>query len=74
MKAHSNRSTTGAPSRPTDFPFEIWANDSADFYADEAGSFDDNWIVSAGDLFGKMDLPTGLLEQDEFVTYYDKAA
>jgi hypothetical protein len=26
-------------------------------YLDDEGTFDDNWIVSAGDLFGGMTLP-----------------
>lgn len=58
----------------TEFSFEVWINDQADFLADESGSFDDNWIISAGDLFGQMDLPTSLTEHDEPVGYYDEAA
>jgi hypothetical protein len=27
-------------------------------YLDDEGTFDDNWIVSAGDLFGGMDSPS----------------
>ena len=53
----------------SEFSFEVWINDQSDSFADEAGSFDDNWIVSAGDLFDGMDLPT-----DEPLNYYDEAA
>ncbi|GAB4055052.1 hypothetical protein [Spirosoma litoris] len=49
--------------------FEIWINNDTDFLADEAGDFDDNWVVSAGDLFGNMALP-----HDEAASYYDDAA
>lgn len=66
MKTHKNQ--------PADFIFDVWVNDQVDFRSniadhDELGSFDDNWIVSAGDLFGKMDLPI-----DETISYYDDAA
>ena len=53
----------------SEFSFEVWMNNEFDPMADETGSFDDNWIVSAGDLFGRMDLPT-----DDAVSYYDEAA
>lgn len=53
----------------SEFSFEVWINNDIDSMADEIGLFDDNWIVSAGDLFGRMDLPT-----DEPVNYYDLAA
>lgn len=68
MKTRSTRSS--------EFAFDVWVNDQVDFLSNIAdhddigfGTFDDNWIVSAGDLFGKMDLPT-----DEPVNYYDEAA
>ncbi|GAB3224821.1 hypothetical protein [Spirosoma arcticum] len=66
MKTHRNQAS--------DYTFDVWVNDQADFPTyiadhDDLGSFDDNWIVSAGDLFGKMDLPT-----DEPVSYNDEAA
>ena len=66
MKTRNNQAS--------DFAFEVWVNDQVDFLShladhDDVGSFDDNWIVSAGDLFGKMNLPT-----DEPVSYYDEAA
>ena len=35
----------------SEFSFEVWINNDIDSRADEIGSFDDNWIVSAGDLF-----------------------
>ena len=59
MKSHIN----------SEFSFDVWINNDIDSMAEEFGSFDDNWIVSAGDLFGKMDLPT-----DEPTSYYDEAA
>ena len=37
----------------------------------ENGLYDDNWIVSAGDLFGQMDLSMSLIDYDP---YADKAA
>lgn len=68
MKTHSNKSAN--------FAFDVWVNDQVDFLSNIAdhddigfGSFDDNWLVSASDLFGKMDLPT-----DEPMGYYDEAA
>ena len=68
MKTRSNQSSN--------FSFDVWVNDQVNFLSNIAdhddigsGSFDDNWIVSAGDLFGKMDLPT-----DEPLNYYDDAA
>jgi hypothetical protein len=66
MKTHKNQ--------PSAFTFDIWVNDQADFPAyivdhDNLGSFDDNWIVSAGDLFGRMELPL-----DEPMNYNDEAA
>ncbi|KAB7725726.1 hypothetical protein F5984_25740 [Rudanella paleaurantiibacter] len=52
-----------------EFSFEVWINNDADSMADEIGSFDDNWMVSAGDLFDGMELPT-----DEPLYQYDEAA
>lgn len=53
-----------------EFSFDVWINNDFDSMADELiGSFDDNWLVSAGDLFGQMDLPT-----DEPHGYYEEAA
>ena len=49
--------------------FDGWGNSLADVSSDETGSFDDNWIVSAGDLFGAMELPV-----DEPEHYYNEAA
>lgn len=55
------------------FAFDVWVNDEVDFLSNIAdhddigfGSFDDNWLVSAGDLFGRMELPV-----NEPVSYYD---
>lgn len=53
----------------SEFSFEVWMNNDIDSMTDETGTFDDNWIVSASDLFGRMDLPT-----DDAVNYYDEAA
>lgn len=54
----------------SDFSFEVWINSDFDSMSDELlGNFDDNWIVSAGDLFDQMDLPT-----DEPLGYYEEAA
>ena len=53
----------------TEFSFEVWINDSDDYNNDDLGNFDDNWLISAGDLFGKMDLLT-----DEDYDYGDEAA
>lgn len=40
-------------------------------FTDETeGDFDDNWIVSANDLFGTFELP----EDFDFSTYIDQAA
>lgn len=68
MKTPKNQSSN--------FTFDVWVNDQVDFLANIAdhddigfGSFDDNWIVSAGDLFGKMELPL-----DVPVNYNDEAA
>lgn len=49
--------------------FDGWGNSLADVPGDETGSFDDNWIVSAGDLFGAMELPV-----DDTEGYYNEAA
>lgn len=53
----------------SEFSFEVWINSSFESTADETGDFDDNWIVSAGDLFGRMDLLA-----DEAINQYDEAA
>ena len=54
----------------SEFSFEVWINNDFDSSTDELiGSFDDNWIVSAGDLFSQMELPT-----DEPLGYYEEAA
>jgi hypothetical protein len=53
----------------SEFSFEVWINNDFDLMANEAGSYDDNWLVSASDLFGQMDLPT-----DDTASYYDEAA
>ncbi|AQG80151.1 hypothetical protein [Spirosoma montaniterrae] len=53
----------------SEFSFEVWINNDIDSMADEIGVFDDNWIVSAGDLFGQMELPV-----DEPIAYYEEAA
>lgn len=52
----------------SEFSFEVWISDQSDSFTDETG-FDDNWIVSAGDLFNGIDLPS-----DEPINYYDDAA
>ena len=44
----------------SEFSFEVWINNDNDSMADEIGSFDDNWSVSAGDLFDGMDVPTDM--------------
>lgn len=49
--------------------FEVWINNDIDSMAEEIGSFDDNWIVSAGDLFGGVEFST-----NDVVDYYDEAA
>jgi hypothetical protein len=64
MKARTNRTGISA-----EFSFEVWINNDVDSMAEEFGSFDDNWLVSAGDLFGKMELPV-----NEPMGYYDEAA
>ncbi len=38
----------------SEFSFEVWINDSDDYNNDGLGNFDDNWLVSAGDIFGEM--------------------
>ncbi|GAB3809534.1 hypothetical protein GCM10028819_51590 [Spirosoma humi] len=53
----------------SEFSFEVWMNNDFDSMAHEAGSFDDNWLVSAGDLFGQIDL-----SMDDSANYYDEAA
>lgn len=53
----------------SEFSFEVWMNNDFDAMAHETGSFDDNWLISASDLFGQMDLPA-----DDTVNYYDEAA
>lgn len=54
----------------SEFSFEVWINNDFDSMSDELiGNFDDNWIVSAGDLFGQMDLPT-----DGPLGHYEEAA
>lgn len=53
----------------SEFSFEVWINNDMDSVADEFSNFDDNWLVSAGDLFDGIDLPT-----DEPLNYYDEAA
>ncbi len=58
----------------SEFSFEVWINNDIDAMADEIGSFDDNWLVSAGDLFDGVELPTGMPYQDETLNYYDEAA
>ncbi len=63
----------------TELSFEVWLNDQTDFLTDETGSFDDNWIVSAGDLFGQMDSLTaiadlGMSDYSDQIDYYDEAA
>ncbi|QIP16328.1 hypothetical protein G8759_28665 [Spirosoma aureum] len=49
------------------------ASRSGDFlFIDESdGIFDDNWIVSANDLFGSFN-PIG--EGPDMITFYDRAA
>ena len=64
MKTRTNRTGVSA-----EFSFEVWINNDVDSMAEEFGSFDDNWLVSAGDLFGQMELPV-----DEPMSYYDEAA
>ncbi|GAA4414992.1 hypothetical protein GCM10023187_45100 [Nibrella viscosa] len=51
----------------SEFSFEVWINNDNNSMADEIGSFDDNWIVSAGDLFNGMELPADepLPQQEE---------
>ncbi|WP_338870768.1 hypothetical protein WBJ53_23625 [Spirosoma sp. SC4-14] len=49
--------------------FEVWINDQDTLLFDDTSTFDDNWIVSATDLFGSMDLPN-----DEEEKYYEEAA
>lgn len=69
MKTRNNRNGQSA-----DFTFDVWVNNQLDFLShiddhDDISSFDDNWIVSAGDLFGRMDIPL-----DEPMNYHDEAA
>lgn len=59
MKKHIN----------TEFSFEVWINNDADLMADDFGQYDDNWLVSADDLFGHLELPG-----DESVAYYQDVA
>ncbi len=49
--------------------FEVWINNDIDSMADEIGSFDDNWIVSASDLFNGLELPN-----DDSPRHYDEVA
>ena len=49
--------------------FEIWMNDQSDVEADDQGLFDDNWIVSGGDLFNSLESTN-----DDSVNYYEEAA
>jgi len=56
-------------SNTSDSFFDGWGHSLADASGDENGSFDDNWIVSAGDLFGAMELPV-----DDTERYYNEAA
>lgn len=69
MKTLNSRPDTGVNRHPADFSFDTWINDQDDLLDDDISSFDTNWIVSAGDLFGNMDLPT-----DDPQHYYDEAA
>jgi hypothetical protein len=59
MKKHIN----------TEFSFEVWINNDADSMADDFGQFDDNWLVSADDLFSHLELPG-----DDSNGYYQEAA
>lgn len=53
----------------SEFSFEVWINNDFDSMAQETGSFDENWLVSASDLFGQMYLPP-----DEAANHFDEAA
>lgn len=70
MKTLHNRPGTGTTRHPADFPFDTWINDQDDLLDDDISSFDTNWIISAGDLFGKMELPA----TETSASYYDEAA
>jgi len=71
MQTLSSRPRTSAVHHPADFTFDMWVNDQDDYLLDDdLSSFDTNWIVSATDLFGTLELPTTDEQQDQ----YDEAA
>ena len=71
MQPLSSRPRTSAVHHPADFTFDMWVNDQDDcLLDDDLSSFDTNWIVSATDLFGTLELPTTDEQQDQ----YDEAA
>ncbi|NEU69773.1 hypothetical protein [Spirosoma agri] len=41
------------------------------FFDENDGDFDDNWIVSANDIFGVFD---PLTDETDLTTYYEQAA
>jgi hypothetical protein len=47
---------------------DFLADGELDFFTEE-GTFDDNWIISANDLFNVMELPT-----DDYETDFREAA
>lgn len=40
----------------TEFSFATWINNDVDSTSDEFGQFDDNWLISADDLFRHLEL------------------
>ncbi len=71
MQTPNSRPRASAAHHPADFTFDTWVNDQDDYLLDDdLSSFDTNWIVSATDLFGNLELPTA----DEQQEYYDEAA
>jgi len=71
MQTPNSRPRASADHHPADFTFDTWVNDQDDYLLDDdLSSFDTNWIVSATDLFGNLELPTADEQQD----YYDEAA
>ena len=71
MQTLSSHPRTSAAHYPADFAFDTWINDQDDcLFDDDLSSFDTNWIVSATDLFGTLELPIA----DEQQNQYDEAA
>ncbi|MCK8496026.1 MULTISPECIES: hypothetical protein [Spirosoma] len=39
----------------TEFSFDSWINNDVDSTSDDFGQFDDNWLISADDLFSHLE-------------------